>query len=200
MGNVAFPPSFGPREGRALQEKIRTFLQGCRRKRYSHGMNMIYQEFCAILEAWPTSSQLPDEVILLDYEMDPFTAIVFCTNFFLETSRLIFEECQRSCQVPWCWLDGPPGGAVRDNLFQSLQHCSWCVPEAHKQHNSNPHSLCCLIHGWVTIAHEFFHAPSEAWIAGANGTARALRNEVQSIGVLLFCKTKLKKVRWCGSW
>ena len=46
-----------------LQEKIRTFLQGWRRKRYGHGMNMTYQEFCAILDAWPMGSQLPDEVI-----------------------------------------------------------------------------------------------------------------------------------------
>ena len=44
-----------------LQEKIRTFLQTCRRRRYGHGMKMTFQEFCAILDAWPTSSQLPDE-------------------------------------------------------------------------------------------------------------------------------------------
>ena len=69
-------------------------------------MKMTFQEFCAILDAWPTSSQLPDEVILLDYKLEPFMAIVFCTKRFLETARLIFEECQRSGQVPWCWLDG----------------------------------------------------------------------------------------------
>ena len=64
---------------------------------------MTYQ-LCAILDAWPTSSQLPGEIILLDYKLNPFMAIVFCTNRFLETARLIFEECQRSSQVPWCWL------------------------------------------------------------------------------------------------
>jgi hypothetical protein len=67
---------------------------------------MTFQEFCAILDAWPTSSQRPDEVILLDYKLEPFMAIVFCTNRFLETARLIFEESQRSGRVPWCWLDG----------------------------------------------------------------------------------------------
>ena len=30
----------------------------------------------------------------------------FLVSCFLETARLIFEECQRSGQVPWCWLDG----------------------------------------------------------------------------------------------
>ena len=73
-----------------------TFLQGCRRKRYGYGMNMTYQESCAILDAWPTSIQLPDEVILLDYKLDHFMAIVFCTNRSLETAKLIFEECQQS--------------------------------------------------------------------------------------------------------
>ena len=47
-----------------LKEKISTFLQGCRRKRYAHGINMTYQKFCSILEAWPTSSQLQNEVSL----------------------------------------------------------------------------------------------------------------------------------------
>ena len=70
------------------------------------GMRMTFQEFCAILDAWPTSSQLPDEVILLDYKLEPFMAFFFCTNRYLETARLIFEESQRSGQVPWCWLDG----------------------------------------------------------------------------------------------
>ena len=56
-------------------------------------MNMTYYELCAILDAWPTSNQLPEEGILLDYKLDPFMAIVFSTNCFLETARLIVEEC-----------------------------------------------------------------------------------------------------------
>ena len=84
----------------------RTFLQVSLRKRYAHGVNMTYQEFCAILDACPWRSQLPDEVILLYSKLEPFVAIVFCTTRFLETARLIFEECERSGQAPWCWLDG----------------------------------------------------------------------------------------------
>ena len=56
--------------------------------------------------AWPTTSQQPVQVMLLDYKLEPFMAIGFCKNCFLETTSLIFEKCQRSRQVPWCWLDG----------------------------------------------------------------------------------------------
>ena len=60
---------------------------------------------------------------MFDYQLDPFMAMVFCTNRFLDTARLIFKECQRSSQVPWCWLDGTGkviGQCLRILLFGGL--------------------------------------------------------------------------------
>ena len=47
--------------------------------------------------------------ILFPYSRDPRECrgdVAFQPSFFLETTRLIFEKCQQSGQVPWCWLDG----------------------------------------------------------------------------------------------
>ena len=50
-----------------LGEKIRWYLQGAYRKNYGGGgMSMTMEEFTTLLDAWPRSSDSPDEVILLD--------------------------------------------------------------------------------------------------------------------------------------
>ena len=70
------------------------------------GVNMTIGEFTETLDAWPRSSDSPDEVILLDYRLTPFMSVVFTTNRFLETARLIYAEQQQMGIPPWCWLDG----------------------------------------------------------------------------------------------
>ena len=52
------------------------------------------QELATLLDAWPRSSDSPDEVILLDYCLTPFMAIVFTTNRFLETARIMYADEQ----------------------------------------------------------------------------------------------------------
>ena len=59
-----------------------------------------------MLNAWPRSSDSLDEVILLDYCLTPSMAIVFTTNRFLETARVIYAEHQQVGIPPLCWLDG----------------------------------------------------------------------------------------------
>ena len=53
-------------------------------------MNMTMEELTTLLNARPRSSDSSDEVIPLDYCLTPSMAIVFTTNRFLETARLIY--------------------------------------------------------------------------------------------------------------
>ena len=69
-------------------------------------MNMTMEELTTLLNAWPRSSDSPDEVVLLDYCLTPCMAIVFRTNRFLETARLIYAEQEQVGIPPWYWLDG----------------------------------------------------------------------------------------------
>ena len=56
---------------------------------------MTIGEFTETLDAWPRSSDSPDEVILLDYRLTPFMSVVFTTNRFLETARSTYAEQQQ---------------------------------------------------------------------------------------------------------
>ena len=89
-----------------LTQKISWHSQGAGKKKYGGGMNMTMEELTTLLNAWPRSSNSPDEVILLDYCLTPSMAIVFTTNRFLETARLVYAEQQQVGIPPWCWLDG----------------------------------------------------------------------------------------------
>ena len=98
-----------------LTEKIRWHLQGACRKNYGGGMNMTMEELTTLLNVSPTSSDSLDAVILLDYCLTTSMAIVFTTNRFLETARLIYVEQQ---QADVCKALSDSQGSFRPSLSE----------------------------------------------------------------------------------